>query len=78
MDNGSALSPTARILDTDTMVLRLAVGDRVRCRFGDYEGLYGVVESLVAGARVLIRIGHGHYLELPRICVQHASPARCR
>ena len=74
MNNESALSPTARFLDTDTVVLRLAVGDRVRCRFGDHEGLYGVVESLLAGARVLIRIGHGHYLELPWICVQHAAP----
>ncbi len=61
---------TSAIIGTDTAVLDIRVGGRVRCITGDLKGVEGVVKATRTGGRVLICVAKGVYLELPRICVQ--------
>ena len=70
MHDSRLTNSTGLIHDGDTVVLKVTVGERVRCLFGDLKGINGIVVAARAGARVLIRIGHGEFIELPSICVE--------
>lgn len=54
---------------SDTVALEFKVGDQVCCGVGDVKGLKGSIAALRAGGRILVRLAHGLYVELPRFCV---------
>ena len=45
-NNYRSTGSTGLIEDGDTVILRLAVGDRVRCLVGDLKGINGIVVAL--------------------------------
>jgi hypothetical protein len=66
---------TGLIYDGDTVIWKIALGERVRCIVGDLKGIKGIVVEARADSRVLIRIGRGEFIELPRICVERLPRA---
>jgi hypothetical protein len=53
----------------DTVALEFKVGDQVCCGVGDVKGLKGTIAAHRAEGRILVRLGGGLYVELPRFCV---------
>lgn len=74
MDGNPSTGSTAVIQNSDTLALDLQTGGRVRCTVGDLKGVGGLMVATRVDGRVLIRIGRGTYIELPRFCVEGAKP----
>jgi hypothetical protein len=66
---------TSALRDTDTGMIDIRVGGRVRCIMDDLKGIQGLFTATRTGGRVLICVATGVYLELPRICVQQIDIA---
>ena len=59
----------AGLAKRDTIGWKFSLGDRVVCVVGKMKGLKGVFVANRSDGRVLIRVGKGTYVELPRICL---------
>jgi len=56
--------------DSDTVLLRVSPGERVRLAAGTLDGIDGIVVQNRAGGRVLVRIGEGLNVEIDQYCVE--------
>ena len=56
--------------DSDTFLLKLDTGARVRIAGGALEGLEGEVVELRANGRALVSIGPSQFVEVHQICLE--------